>query len=496
MSRSRKTVFLLICVILLISSLLVACQPRGYTIYVKSLGGVGVPDAIVTVELPDGIVTETTDGEGKVFVKAKKGEYKVTVSGLPLGFSSEKDTYTTSKDNKTLDIYVSSSVIKDTVPENKVYRTGDVIYDFSITDQTDRNNSVTYTLSEVLETKKMVLLNFWNTHCSPCMSEMPELELAYRQYKDDAEVFGIDVPLLGTDRVSDVRDVRNASYTDPDGNKYSLTFPLAIDSNNMPYHFALTEIPVSVVIDRYGVVALIHSGSMDKSGFAELFAKYTSDDYIQGGFGGGDGPGGDEILEWAKPNVAEPDYSEIQSAINGVNFNGSYYPERESEDAEFSWPWLLGETNGEKYIYPSNHEVNYSFATIYTKVTIDDVSANGNVVLVFDLQWSCENLCDYFWLIVNDTLVYEYTGTEQWGKWQDCYALVADEPGEYTVCMMYYKDQERSEGADTVRIKNMRLITTSEIAIGSLDMPRQAARDWNGSNFGSYVTVVKDDEGF
>ena len=504
MSRWRKLALILLCATLVMSLSLVACKShKGYSIYVKSLGGVALPDVNVTVELPNGAVTNKTDKDGKVEISAKKGEYNVTVSDLPLGYDLVSNDYKTSKDSDTLVIYAKSSVIKDTVPDNKVYRVGDVMYDITITDQTDRNNTVTYTLSEVLETKKMVLLNFWNTHCSPCMGEMPELELAYRQYKEDAEVFGINVPLLGTDRWADIRGVREAQYTDTDGNSYSLTFPLSmddVDKNNMPYRFAMTAIPVSVVIDRYGVVALIHSGSMDKSGFAALFAKYTSDDYVQDGTlgGGNSDPSEDETPEWTKPTpgLAQTDSSAIQSAINGKNFNGAYYPETESADAEYSWPWLLGETKGEQYIYPANHEVNYSFATIYTKVTINEVNSDSNVVLVFDLQWSCENLGDYFYVIVNDMLVYEYTGTEQWGKWQDCYALVADEPGEYTLCLMYVKDQMLSEGADTVRIKNMRLISTSEIDVPSLDMPRQAARGWNGSDFTQYITAVKDNEGF
>ena len=331
------------------------------------------------------------------------------------------------------------------------------------------------------------------------MSEMPELELAYRQYQDDAEVFGIDVPLLGADRDVDLRNTRRKEYTDPDGNKYSLTFPLAIDDNNMPYHFAMTAIPVSVVIDRYGVVALIHTGSMDKTQFAALFEKYTSDNYEQeGGSGGGGSTTPGTGPEWTKPDVSQPASSEIQAAINGDNFNGTWHPNTQTGDAEYSWPWLVGETNGQKYIYPANHEVNYSFATIQTEVTItnDDVTNNGKVVLVFDLQWSCENMYDYFYVIINDALIYSYTGTEQWGTWHECYALVADEAGEYTLSLLYVKDEQASEGADTVRIKNVRMISVSEITAESLDMPREAARGWNGTEFSSYINVVLGSDGF
>ena len=510
--KLRKVLLLLTCAALIACSALVGCTGGGkkpaqngkneYSIYVTSMGGLGLQDVSVAATSSGApIASGKTNKNGVFTFSADKGEYDIAVSNLPLGYTLvESNTYKTSKEKTSLLILASSAVLKEKVPSNKVYRQGDVIYDFSITDKSDASETKTYTLSDVLETKKMVLLNFWNTNCSPCMSEMPELELAYRDYSETVEIFGINVPLLGINTLADIRKTRTAQYKDAENNPYSLTFPLNLDENEMPLHFGLTAIPVSVVIDRYGVVALIHTGSMDKSGFAALFKKYTSDNYVQDTLPDeGDEPPEEEIPERVKPNVSQPDSKQIEAAINGTGFNGAYYPETQTADAEYSWPWLVGETGGEQYIHPANEGVNYSFATIYTKVTLsaDDIAdPEGKVVLVFDLQWSCENLGDYFYVIANNTLVYEYTGTEQWGEWQPCYALVADEPGEYTIGFMYVKDQQLSEGADTVRIKNMRLISVPEISIPSLDMPREGARGWDGKNFSSYITVVKDDEGF
>lgn len=510
MSRIRKIILFLLCAVLATSLLLVACKDKTgdedssgekqYSIYVRSLGGVGLPNVSVSVSLPKSTVSERTDSTGKITFKAEKGEYTVTVTNLPIGYTlAANNRYKTSADNLTLIIYATSAVIDQTIPTDKIYKVGDVAYDFSITDKTG-SEDVTYTLSEVLEEKKMVLLNLWNVNCVPCMMEMPELELAYNDYKEDVEIFGVNVPTMGENTQRDVNSTRRATYTNGEGESYSLTFPLALDSNNMPFHFNVNAIPVSVVIDRYGVIALIHAGSMDKTGFASLFAKYVSDDYVQDNVFGGDDDGNEgEILERVKPNVSQPASATIQAAVNGANFNGTWYPETQTSDAEYSWPWLVGESGGYKYIYPANHEVNYSFATIYTDVTVSQAdvdSGNGKVVLAFDLQWSCENLYDSFYVIVNNKLVYEYTGTEQWGHWQDCYALVADEAGKYTLCLMYVKDPQISAGEDTVRIKNVRMISTSDIAVDSLDMPRDAAKGWNGSNFTNYIRWEKDEQGF
>ena len=493
MSRTRKLALFLVCAVLLTSLMLVACSGNEeYSIYVRSLGGLGLSDVTVTVKLPDSSVSGQTDSSGKYVLKAKKGVYDVTVSNLPLGYSvAGNNSYKTSADKATLVIYVSSAVIQDTIPDNKVYKEGDVIYDFSITDSTDRENEMTYTLSEVLETKRMVLLNFWNTNCGPCMSEMPALEQTYRQYQDLAEVFGINVPLMGINTWKEVRETKS---------NMDLTFPLTIDDNEMPFHFAMKAIPVTVVVDRYGVIALIHQGRLDEASFVSMFDKYTSDNYEQDSGLGSDDPNDDpEVPEWAKPNVTQPDSSVIEAAINSDSFNGTYHPETREGDAEYSWPWLVGGSGNEQYIYPSNSGVNYSFATIYTSVTISEQELNnpdGKVVLAFDLQWSCENLGDYFMVYINDEMVYQYTGTEQWGKWQDCYALVADEPGEYTLALLYFKDDLLSEGEDTVRIKNMRLLSINQIEVGSLDMPRNATKNWNGNTYTSYVDVVLGDDGY
>ena len=502
---------------LLFGSVLVACDndknEDGYSIYVKSLGGLGLSNVTVTVTKNGAAVASgTTDNNGLFSFVADPDVYDVAVSNLPLGYTLTGNNYKTSKDNDTLTILASSAVIAEPVPSDKVYKLGDVAYDFSVTDLTDENDPKVYTLSEILAEKKMVLLNFWNINCNPCTSEMPAMELAYRQYSDVAEVLAINVSgITGNDDAAKVRAFKKGRvYTDSDNNPYTLTFPVSlddIDQNSMRYHYSISSIPLSVVIDRYGVVALIHLGSMDKSSFLSLFEKYTSDSYTQDQVGGGGGGDGDELVR-EKPNVSMPASSEIERAINGANFNGSYYPDTKSEDAEYSWPWLVGEaTNAagktEKFIYPANTGKNYSFATISTSVTItqNDIDNNGNVVLAFDVMWSCENWGDYLFVIVNNTYVYSYTGTDDEGGWagdETCYALVAKEPGDYELTLLYNKDPQLSVGYDTVRVKNMRMMSIASLngSTPSLDMPRSAANMNRVTNQFEYVTAVRGDDGY
>lgn len=504
MSTRKKialvTLLVIFVVSLLLGSVFTACDKNkddGYSIYVKSLGGLGVANVTVTVtKNGKQIAKGTTDQNGLFALKADTGVYDVDVSDLPLGFTLTGSNYKTSKDSKTLTILVSSSVITSQIPSDKVYRLGDIAYDFSITDKTDRSENVDgkkYTLSQVLAEKKMVLINFWNSSCGPCMREMPALQQVYEQFQDVAEVFAINISgITGTDKLATLRQFKTEG---------GYTFPVSLDDqdgNNMRYHFQIEGIPVSVVIDRYGVIAMIHEGGLDKSTFTSIFEKYTSDSYVQDQVGGGGDGDGELVRE--KPNVSMPASSEIEAAINGANFRGTYRPETNSEDAEYSWPWLVGGTGNEKYIYPSNTGVNYSFATIYTSVTItqNDINSNGNVVLAFDLKWSCENMYDEFFVIINNNYVFSYTGEDGWDKWYNCYALVATEPGTYELALLYNKDEQKSEGEDTVHVKNMRLMSIASLdnSTPSLDMPRDAAvKDRTTSQY-NYVTAVKGDDGY
>lgn len=479
-------------------------QTQNYVINVRSLGGVIIPGCGVSVQ-KDGkkLHSGTTTAYGKFEFTEERGEFEIRLENLPEGYSlQEGQTLKVSADKPDLTIYVTSSVIQKEIPADKVYHIGDVMYDFTIEDENGRQ----YTLSETLKTKKMVLLNFWNTNCGPCMSEMPELELAYRGYQNDAEVYALNVPLLGQNNNADLRTVRNATYTDADGNPYSITFPMAIDKNSMPAHFAMNAIPVTVVVDRYGVISFRKNGSMDRSTFETVFAKFCAEDYEQsappsGGDENPEGPDDPAIPQREKPDVSAPDSKEIEAAISADSDSFSYYPERESADAEYSWPWLVGEENGETFIYPANHGKNYSFATIYSEFTIEESqigTENGKCVLAFDLKISSEDRCDYFYVILDNSIIYEYSGTEHWSEWEPCYPLVAKEAGTHRLALMYMKDQERSVGADTVRIKNMRLISTKDISVPSLDMPRGAAEHWSEEkfSFGDYVNAVKGADGF
>ncbi len=478
---------------------------------VQSVGGARLEGVTVTLFKDGQPVGEPklTNANGIAAFGVEIADYEYEISTLPNGyyFADPADARGRTNGEKKIRLSYPSKVTKEPMTD-RMYRQGDIFFDFTIEDAVTGTN---YTLSQILADKKMVLINFWNTSCSPCVGEMPSLNIAYKQYQNDVEVLAVSSILGSWDSEVAVRNFASR-YTGDN----ALAFPLFADG---PYkelgqvHFAqyisLNALPTNVVIDRYGRIAMIKSGASGTNVFEGLFQKYSANDYVQENFGSSEGDGGDEEpeKERLKPDVQQADSATIKAAINGDGFDGEWYPEQ-GDDAEYSWPWEVAEVSdgsaraNVKVLRPTNHYKDYSFATIKTKVTIseEDIENGGKVALVFDLKYSTELWGDFFYVFVNSELVYSYTGTEYWDKWQRCYALVAEEPGEYELALLYNKDDMDSGGEDIVYIKNVRLISKAEVNAESqtLDMPRDAAKNWNESTklFDSYAPYVLAPDGY
>ncbi|MFQ5960741.1 MAG: peroxiredoxin family protein [Candidatus Methylomirabilales bacterium] len=100
---------------------------------------------------------------------------------------------------------------------------------------------------------KVVLLNFWATWCPPCRLEMPTIEDAYQQYKDQ----GFHVVAVSVDAgpQSAVRDFLH---------EYGLSFQVLLDPDMEILHaFHSFSLPTTIVIDRRGVIRSRELGYRD-----------------------------------------------------------------------------------------------------------------------------------------------------------------------------------------------------------------------------------------
>lgn len=128
----------------------------------------------------------------------------------------------------------------------------------------------TFTLSEALKDHDMVLINLWATWCPPCEREFPFMQEAYEQYKDRVAVVALSVEPKDTPEV--LTEYANA---------HGMTFPIGSDGKtNLADTFVTIGIPTSVVVDRFGNVALVEAGAkVETSAFVNLFEYFLQDGY-------------------------------------------------------------------------------------------------------------------------------------------------------------------------------------------------------------------------
>lgn len=206
-----------------------------------------------------------TNGLAKLQLEPKT--YTVRLNNLPKGYSA-LGNYTVEAGMPICRMPVGAATIAEEAPDNLTYSEGSVMYDFRCTSV----DGTTYTLSELLEQKKLVMLNFFFTTCGPCRNEFPGLNRAYNAYSEDVIVIGIDCQ---NPRIYPNETEENIAQL---GRDLGLSFPLCAYSDIVD-RFGVTSAPLSVFIDCEGVVVKIHSGSSSESVFTGYFEQYTNAPY-------------------------------------------------------------------------------------------------------------------------------------------------------------------------------------------------------------------------
>lgn len=437
-----------------------------YTVSVKTQGGMIMSGLDVYVYKDDTLVDMVnygqTDASGMVSFQLPKAEgYAMELRGVPKGYDVQK-SYPLS--DSTTSVTLTSALIADESLSGATLGLGDVMYDFSITTPAGE----TLTLSEILQEKEMVMLNFWFSTCGPCANEFPYMEEAYQMYKDKIEIIAMSPSYY--DSNSSV-----AAYQE----SMKLSFPMAVCNDTWPTTFGVTGFPTSIVIDRYGVICLIEAGSVTSlNPFESVFRYFTADDYQQKICENGMA----DVVTAAKPTETMPSSEDISDAINNGDIEVTYRAET-GEGAEYTWPFVLTERDGVTCLKASNTGIENSYAIMYADVTL-----KAGQAVAFDYIVSSEQAMDTLVVIVDGEDIYQMSGHEEKAKWKSAYPWVAVEDGTYEIALCYLKDEADNVGEDTVYIKNMRIVDASKIDEASY-IPRQAATSEDGFEY-SYVDIV------
>ena len=113
-------------------------------------------------------------------------------------------------------------------------------------------NDEPFTLSE--HRGKRVIVNFWATWCTPCCTELPYFDNAYRQHQEDAVVIAIH-----SDLVTDDVEAYLANYD------YAMPFALDETGEVIRLFGGSTMLPLTVVINEEGMILYNAVGSMDQA---------------------------------------------------------------------------------------------------------------------------------------------------------------------------------------------------------------------------------------
>lgn len=339
-----------------------------YTIQVQSESGLPLPEIGVYV-YTDSTMTELvwfarTDAEGKLsFTDAVSNSFVAVLKDVPAGYLAEEQYRLTGENTQ---IVLSAGLMEGDL-NNITYKLGDVMLDFTVTDTDGKE----YKLSELLEQKKAIVLNFWYLQCEPCKSEFPYLQDAYAQFSDDVAVLAMNPVNADSEEIAKFRQ------------ENGYTFPMAACDPAWEKAMQLTAYPTTVVIDRFGNICFTHRGSITEAGvFEAMFRFYADEEYEQTVFQNLDellDASGVEQTVGTKENPVEmgvtPSFQVTVEPGQMMYYNiyrmaATMYMTVQSEHAYVIY-------NGKTY-YPSNGRVNLSVSTEDTNSLCSVVFGNSS----------------------------------------------------------------------------------------------------------------------
>lgn len=429
-----------------------------YIIKVESAGGMPLSGVRVNAKKDGVTVKSGISQKGEIVLSMPLDEYTLEFSDLPAGyFVEEGKTYVTSKDSYDFTASFPSKVIEQTGTSSTSYKIGDVMHNFRITDCDGQVQD----LSALVAANKAVVLNFWYRSCGPCRSEFPSLERAYKLFSNKLAILA----LSNQDYNEQIKSFKT-SGVQVNNEDFPLTFSMGFDNAGVTQMFGVMSFPTTVIVDRYGVVAYVHSGSItNDNDWLELFETYTSDDYVQTPVEeeGGENDEQERVL----PTVENESAQDLYSALAGAQFGATNPTFGNDPDDEYSWPFTI-QADG-KSVISSNTGVHNSYSQLYL-----DFDVKYNDRLQFDYSVSSETDMDILYIVLNGQIVDALSGDRS-GTYDK---LTFNQTERVNLVLIYLKDAGASDGDDCVTLSNFR-ITTVEDVTGTVDVRRDAVTQIN-----------------
>ena len=100
---------------------------------------------------------------------------------------------------------------------------------------------------------KVVLLDFWEVWCGPCIASMPKVQKLWDQYKDkNFLAYGI------------INETGQLESSKKLVEKKNFAFPMLIGNEKIKQDYHLNAVPLYVLIDKQGTISFVHEGYSDE----------------------------------------------------------------------------------------------------------------------------------------------------------------------------------------------------------------------------------------
>ena len=215
-----------------------------YSVTVRSDKGVPIEGVLVSVYngVTTPAATATTNQKGIATMTLLSADsYTVKLSLIPAGFSA-RESYTFKSTRVNINL-TSLSYTTPTDHSKGNYKVGSKVGEFTLTD----TDGISYTFSNLLKEKKLVILNFWYVSCAPCKAEFPYLEAIHQKYAEDVQL----LTMSHWDTEESIKALRQ---------QMGVTFPMIREDIGFREGFGLSMYPTTVFIDSTGKILKIDIG--------------------------------------------------------------------------------------------------------------------------------------------------------------------------------------------------------------------------------------------